>query len=911
MIGKTLGQYEIESRLGAGGMGEVYRARDTRLGRSVAIKLLPDAFAGDRDRAARFEREAKALAALNHPHVATLYGFEESEGAYFLAMELIEGETLSERIARGPIFADDALRIAQQIAEALEGAHEKGIIHRDLKPGNIKITPDGAVKVLDFGLAKALDLSPTSTALSKSPTSMDSGAASGILLGTAGYMSPEQAKGRPADTRSDIFSFGCVLYEMLTGARPFPGDSFPEVIAGVIAREPDLSKLPINLNPRVLELLRRCLDKDPRRRWHAVADARMEIAAILADPQGALIQAAPTKRHSRRSRAVGMVAALLIGAAIAAPAIWLYKSTPVKSVKRFTFALQGESFSRAGRQFLSIAPDGSEFVYTADNKLRLKPLRELDPITIQGPTDDMVNPVFSPDGQSIVFFSPGDTTLKRVPTAGGAPVTLCPITSNVFGMSWGTDDQILFGQNPEGIQRVSANAGKPETVIPAASGEILQGPQLLPGGKSILFTFKDASSGWDKGKIAVQTPGANDRKVLIEGATDARYLPTGHLVYYAGGNILAIPFDVKALTLRGHPVPVVEGVRFATSGNAGSAQFSVSRTGTLIYAEGLPLAVQSSPQGGLIVVLVDKNGAPAPTALLPNSYAAVRISPNGKQIAVGTDDGKEANIWVYDLAGKAAIRRLTFGGRNLYPVWSGDGERILFQSDREGDKGIFWQRADGTGMAERLTKPEKDVEHIPESWLPGMPSSKDGQKFSFRITSGGRWTIWLYSITDKMATPLIANPSFTQYGSAFSPDGKWVAYHTDEAGSTGLYIQPFPTAGGAKYLIDPARLANNPSWSPDSREVFFHRGNASTMHGVRIETQPAFTASPPSDLPVRLFEWDANVRKYDITPDGKQFVMLYAPQTTAVATATAPAEPQEIRVVLNWFEELKRLAPVK
>jgi eukaryotic-like serine/threonine-protein kinase len=916
MIGKILGQYEIQSRLGAGGMGEVYRARDTRLGRSVAIKLLPEAFVEDRDRAGRFEREAKALAALNHPNVATLYGFEECDGACFLAMELIEGETLSERIGRGPIAAEEAFRILHQIAEALEAAHAKGIIHRDLKPGNIKLTPEGVVKVLDFGLAKALDPSRTPTPLSHSPTAMtamDSGAATGVMLGTAGYMSPEQAKGRAADERSDVFSFGCVLYEMLTGMRPFPGDSLPEVMAGVIAREPDLAKLPANLNPRVPELLRRCLDKDPRRRWHAIADARVEIAAILADPHGTLTATPLSRGRSSRQRALTTAVALLIGAAIGAPAIWFFNAAPAKTVKRFTFTLEGIRFSNTGRQFLSIAPDGSQFVFTAGGRLQLKPLRELEPIAIQGPPQgNLIGPAFSPDGQSIVYNSGPDRALKRVPAAGGAPITLCPVEQNPMGISWGNDDHILFGQT-KGILRVSANAGEPEVAIPAVNGEILHGPQLLPDGKSILFTASDAAGTWEKAKIVVQTRGSNDRKVLVDNATDGRYLPTGHLVYYSGGNLVAVAFDVKKLMVSGRAAPVVEGVRM--SGGSGAAEFSVSNNGTLIYAEGAPGAptAQGTLQGGVTIVLLSPSGTVMPTALLPNNYVSVRFSPDEKQIAVGTDDGKEANIWVYDLAGKAAIRRLTFGGRNLYPLWSGDGERILYQSDREGDKGIFWQRADGTGMAERITKPEKDAEHMPESWLPATPATKGSGKFSFRITKGGQQAVWLYSIADKMATPLIANPGFNQRGSDFSRDGKWIVYRSDESGATGLYVQPFPTAGGAKYLIDSNPNSNNPSWLPDGSGVFFVRGitgRGVNIYLVRIATQPAFTATPAQQANTGFqFERDANVRKYDF---GNAGIVLITPQAlTANATTTAPPEPQEIRVVLNWFEELNRLVPIR
>jgi Tol biopolymer transport system component len=642
---------------------------------------------------------------------------------------------------------------------------------------------------------------------------------------------------------------------------------------------------------------------------------RLEIAAIRADPQGAVVQTQPARRRSTRNRAAAMAGALLFGAAVSIPAVWFFKTVPVKAVTRFTFDLArtpNKSFSNTGRQFLSISPDGSQFVYTAGGALQLKPLGELDPITIQGPQGGVVNPVFSPDGQFIVFVNTADQTLKRVPTAGGDPFTLCPIESNVFGLSWGAGDQILFGQPAKGILRVSVNGGKPETLIPAESGELLQGPQLLPDGKSILFTSSNGSA-WDLAKAVIQTPGAKDRKVLIEGAADARYLPTGHLVYYQGGVVRAVPFDVKKLSVTGHAVPVVEGVRFSNAGASGSAEFSISNNGTLIYAEGPVQAVQSSTQGGLNVALVDQNGVQSPTSLLPNNYASVRMSPNGKQVAVGMDDGKEANIWIYDLSSKVAIRRLTFGGRNLYPLWSGDGQYLLYQSDREGDMAIFWQPADGTGKAERLTKPEKNAAHIPESWLPG---TKDAQKFSFRVTTGGHDAIWLYSVAEKMATPLIAGSGFNQNASAFSPDGKWIAYESDEVGSPGLFVQPYPTAGGAKYLIDGGtatavgKYGYFPTWSPDSKDVYFHRSGGGVMHGVHIQTQPAFTSSPPSDMPVRSFIYDSKIRMYDITPDGKQFVMLFNPQSAA-GNGAASALPQDIRVTLNWFEELKRLAPVK
>jgi serine/threonine-protein kinase len=903
MIQSHLGHYAIESPLGSGGMGDVYRARDTRLGRSVAIKVLPEVFTGNIERVERFEREARVLASLNHPNIATLYGFEAFENVRFLVMELAEGQTLAERIARGPIPVDEAMKIARQIAEALEAAHEKGIIHRDLKPANIKVTMDGKVKVLDFGLAKAMESVPNSP-MSNSPTLMSVAATNaGIILGTAAYMSPEQAKGLAADARSDIFSFGCVLYEMLTGGQPFQGDSVAEVMAGVIARPPEFTLLPANLNPRITELLQRCLEKDPRRRWQTVGGVRAEIDVMLADPHGLVIQPEVALRRPLWKRAIPALVGILAGGAIAGAAVWFLKPPPAKAVTRFVVAVPGFNFT--GRRSIDISRDGTQLVYVPPNGLDLRPISDLNLISIQGLTVDARNPVFSPDGHSIVFWTQSDGTLKRIPTSGGASVTLCP-ADNVYGMSWGLDDEIVFGQGGKGIFRVSANAGKADLIVAARNGELLHGPQMLPGGQAILFTsamgaIRDSAT-WDHGKTYVQRLPSGDRKLLIDGGSDARYVPTGHIIYALAGNLVAVPFDLETLSVTGRAVPVVERVQEAFQfGGTGTAQFSISDNGTLIYIPGDP--VGSAASGGATnVSIVDFSGAGTPLGFPINEYVSARVSPDGKQLAVGTDNGREADIYVYDLSGKTSLRQLTFSGRNLYPVWSGDSKRILFQSDREKDVAIFWQLADGTGVAERLTKPESGASHIPESWLPRE------QKFSYLVLKGDQ-DIWVHSIDDKKDTPLIVIPGSNQHDSMFSPDGHWIAYRSEEPAKTGVYVEPYPTTG-AKYLLGAKEpLAVSPVWSPEGKTVFFNLGGNSVIHSVGIQVQPTFTSTNTATLSVSRFRLIRGYRTYDITPDGKHFVLIRdAAQRTDVGAT--PIVSPEIRVVLNWFEELKRLVPL-
>jgi serine/threonine-protein kinase len=908
------GPYHILSALGAGGMGEVYRAKDSKLGRDVALKILPASFTNDPERVARFRREAQVLASLNHPHIAQIYGLEEASGMQFLVLELVDGESLDKRIARGRIPVDEALGIAKQIAEALEAAHEKGIIHRDLKPANIALTKDGHVKVLDFGLAKAVEATGSGSNLSMSPTittpAMMTGV--GVILGTAAYMSPEQAKGRPADKRTDVWAFGCVLCEMLTGQRAFEGEEVSDVLASVLKSEPDFGLLPARLNPDLQKLLRRCLEKNPNRRWHAVGDLRIELESTAAQPTVAPsgAQAIAMPRPLWKRAAPFVVTAIMAGAIAGAGSWYLRPASPLAVVTRFLFTLpEGQQFSNTGRQLVAISPDGTLFMYVANNRLYLKPMRELNAIAVAGTEiaqGGVINPVFSPDGRSLAYFSVADRTFKRIAVSGGAAVTICQ-ADLPFGMSWGPDDQLVFGQGAKGIMRVSAKGGKPETIVTMKDNEAAHGPQVLPGGDAVLFTL--ATTGgtdrWEKAKIVVQSLKSNARHVLIDGGTDARYVPTGHLVYELNGTLLAVPFDVRHLQVTGGPVPVVEGVRTARPTLTGTAQFSFSDTGSLVYIPGTgPATVTPNT-----LAMVDRTGKVKALPLPPGPYDMPRISPNGKQLVFHTNDGKEEIVWVYDLSGKTSPRRLTFGGSNLAPMWSGDGERIVFTSDREGDRGIFWQRADGTGSAERLTKADQGVQHVPNSWAP------KADRFSFMSGKANDYGIWTYSLQEKKASVLVHTPSSNQYESSFSPDGKWLAYQSNEGGDFQVYVQPYPVTG-AKFQMTRAsspgasgQQHHHPIWSPDGKELLYGT-EANQMASVSIQTQSGFAFGNPVPLPVKGFvQLVAGPRHFDITPDGKQFVMVFPPGQAV--TSAEPRQSPQIEVVINWFEELKQRVPTK
>ncbi|HEX7778412.1 MAG TPA: protein kinase, partial [Vicinamibacterales bacterium] len=650
VIGKTIGSYEVESKLGAGGMGEVYKARDTRLGRHVAIKSLPNLVANDPERVARFEREAQVLAALSHPHIGAIYGLEVAEGgkSRYLILEFIDGESLASRLQRGALPIDEAVTYARQMLDALEAAHEKGIVHRDLKPGNVMLTTDNQIKILDFGLARVIDSDPTASQ-SNSPTLTFAATQAGVVLGTAAYMSPEQAKGRVADRRSDVWAFGCVFFEMLTGKRVFEGEDVSETLAAVLRADPEWQALPADVPAGVRSLLKRCLDRDRKTRIPEIGTVRFLLHDALTQPpapEPAPVGVAPPKRALWK-RAVPVALAALAAGALGVAAAWYFKPPPAPAVSRFVVPLpEGVNFTGTGRHHVALSPDGQRMAFVAGNRLYLRLMSDFEAKPIPG-TDALNNvtePVFSPDGQSLVFFAGMDNTIKKVAISGGAAVTMCP-ASNPYGMTW-SEDGIVFGQaTPEerALLRVSPNGGTPERLLVLKGDEVAHGPQILPGGEAVLFTLGTgtAADRWEKADIVVHSLKSGERKRLFTGGTDARYLPTGHIVYALGGNLFAVVFDLDRLEVKGGPVPVVEGVRRSPGGATGAAQYGVSATGSLIYVPGT--AGSSSAQ--FDVVVADRNGALTALKLPPGAYESPRVAPDGKRITFGTQDTKEATVW--------------------------------------------------------------------------------------------------------------------------------------------------------------------------------------------------------------------------------------------------------------------------
>jgi len=683
--GTRLGPYDVLAAIGAGGMGEVYRARDTKLGRDVALKILPESVIHDPERLARFRREAQLLAALNHPHIGGIYGFGEAEGNQFLVLELIEGETLAARLQRGAVPVPEALEIAREIAAALEAAHDKSIIHRDLKPSNIAFSGDGTVKVLDFGLARPAggDAAAPDSNVMNSPTvtSPLTLTALGVILGTAAYMSPEQARGAIADKRADVWGFGCVLYEMLTGRRAFPGDDVTDTLAAVIRSQPDWTALPASLPPAVRTLLEGCLEKDRRKR---IAD--LSVARFVLERRAELT--APAARDHAVTPA-WVLALLVLGAAGlgAGAASWLGRETPAPlAVTRFVVPVPEGRLIIPSRRVLAISPDGSKIAYSTDDGLWVRPLSELETRRIA--TADMpVHPTFSPDGQSIAFWAEG--ALKRIPVTGGVPVTICDVVGSPYSVSW-THDGIILVDAVKGILRVSANGGTPDVLVPRKDAEgIAHVAQLLPGGDTLLFAIgrlEPSANFWDSAQIVAQSLETGQRKVLIQGGSNPIYVGTGHIVYAVEGTLMAVAFDVAALELRGDPVPVLEGVRRIAPAGGGEAQFVISRSGALVY---LPGPARAGHEG---VFLFGKDGTQESLKLPKGRYAYPRVSPDGRWLAFESSDGKESTIAVYHLSGTTAARRLTFGGNSRFPVWNRDSTRVVFQSDREGDAGIFCSR---------------------------------------------------------------------------------------------------------------------------------------------------------------------------------------------------------------------------
>ena len=736
-VGSRIAHYDVTALIGEGGMGQVYQATDTKLNRQVALKILPEAFATDPDRLARFQREAQILASLNHPGIAAIYGIEEQDDTRALVLELVEGPTLADRIAQGPIPLDEALPIAKQIAEALEAAHEAGIIHRDLKPANIKVRKDGTVKVLDFGLAKALDPSLTSDP-SESPTLTAAATQMGVIMGTAAYMSPEQASGSPVDKRADIWSFGVVLFEMLTGARPFVGDDVSRTLAQVIAIDPDLSTLPKDLPPVLRSFLRGCLEKKRTQRVQAIGDVRLVLegafdtaASTPSEPTGA-----PKLQVWHRSVA-GLTAVLLV-AAITGVAVWsLTRPAPLR-VTRVSISTSPPPFvfTTGATPSVVISPDGTRIVYaTGGRGFHVRALDQLDAVPLRGA--GVLSPFLSPDGNWVGYGGTfEDHTLKKVSIHGGPPITITE--SNGFdGASWGLDDTIIFAMRSTntGLLRVSAAGGESESLTTLEEGEIAhRWPHILPGGQSVLFTVVKGQVaqvgqtalrvGSENMEIAALRLNTGERILLVPSGSNPHYAPTGHLVYGVDGTLWAVPFDPDRLAVTGDPVLVLEGV--VTQGS-GAAHFSFASDGSLVY---LPGAAGGGAEGTL--VWVDRQGNETPLDLQQEArtYGTPRLSPDGTRLAVTVRDEND-DVWVSELASGTLRRLTTDPASDHIPLWTPDGERVVFASQREGSWGLFSMAWDGTGAAERLMVIEDAQNLQPYDWSP------DGALlFEYQTTTG-------------------------------------------------------------------------------------------------------------------------------------------------------------------------------
>ncbi len=908
--GTRLGPYAIVAPLGAGGMGEVYRARDTKLERDVAIKILPELLAADPERIARFAREAKILASLNHPHIAAIYGFEEASGIRALVMELVEGPTLADRITQGPIPIDHALPIAAQIADALEAAHEQGIIHRDLKPANIKVRPDGTVKVLDFGLAKAMEPGGASSAHAmNSPTISMQATEPGIILGTAAYMSPEQARGGALDRRADIWAFGVVLYEMLTGRRLFDGATVSDTLAAVLRQDIDWKALPAQTTPSTRRLLRRCLERDPKQRLRDIGDARLEIDDLLSG------RAEPTTTVAPISAAVPMwrralpwavaIGALSVAAAVLA--LWApWRTAPPAAPVRLEVTIGVDASLVNLSASLAAAPDGSLLAFAAQSsqgtpQLYLRRLGELRAVPLAG-TANARNPFFSPDGQWIGFFAEGK--LKKIAVTGGAAVTLCDAPSGRGG-TWAEDGSIVFQPSPtgSGLVRVSSAGGTPAPLTTRASGDLTQRwPQVLPGGTAVLYTAHTSVTGFDDATIVVQPLPDGVPKVVRRGGFYGRYLRSGHLVYVHQGTLFAEPFDLARLEPTGQPVPVVEGIsNFSGSGfggiggEAGSAQVAWTEAGTLVYVSG------QSAGGEAPIQWMDRAGKVSPLRATPANWGHPSLAPDGRRLAIDINNG-QTDVWVYEWA-RDTLTRVTFdAAADTTPVWTPDGRRIVFRSNRDKSLSLYWQRADGTGDVQRLT--ESQNSQYPASWHPSgtfLAFSETRPQTSNDLMilpiDGDEASGW----KPGKPTVFLGTP-FIEVEPMFSPDGRWIAYHSNESGRVEMYVRPFPGPGG-KWLISTDGGAY-PTWSRTRHEIFYASPDNRLMVASYAVEGDSFKADKPRVWSERRFSVRPRLRSFDLHPDGERFVLAAAPDNESAV------KQDKLVFIFNFFDELRRLAPV-
>ncbi len=881
-----IGPYDVASLLGRGGMGEVYRARDPRLGRDVALKVLPERHALDAEHLERFEREARVLASLNHPNIAALYGIEEVRGRQALVMELVEGITLAERIASGPIPLAEALPIARQIGEALEAAHDRGFVHRDLKPANVCVRPDGTVKVLDFGLAKAIALGdhgadPMITART----------GAGAMVGTASYMSPEQARGATVDRRTDIWAFGCVLFEMLTGERAFAGDSTTDVIARIIEREPDFDRLPATTPAAVARVLRRCLRKSVRERLRHIGDAVLELNEASEADASNRIHATPVPvRIDARTRIV-WIGASLAAVALTAVGVWqIARDRPAPlPVSRTVVAFPASApLVVSLGSSVAISNDGQYLAAKSNGGAwTIRRRDRLDVTMVGGNGLFIAQPFFSPDGEWLGFGDGAGTApavLKRVPTRGGTPVRIASLPGQFLGATWGADGAIVYATD-DGLYRVSADGGVPQLIRAAdhQRGEVISWPEFLPGGRWLLSTITGRGTALPArvgdGSVVAIDLRTGERRTVLPGVTHARYLPTGHLVYTSSGTLYAVPFDSDRLDV-GEPVPLMTDVR--------DDDFALSAQGTLAYVSGNDSRRQ--------LVWVDRSGREESISAPPGRYVYPSLSPDGTKVALDID-GPDRNIWVFDLR-RETMTRLTFDpAEDLLPIWTPDGTRILF-SRRVGAARLYSQAADGSGTATLLNDAS--------SSQMALSVTSDGKRLVF---SEGTNDVSVMALDgSRRVEPLLTSGAREMHG-MLSPDGRWLAYSSDETGEFNVFVRPFPDTRQGKWQISTSG-GSQPLWSRDGLELYY-RDPAGAVMASSVKPRPSFLAGAVAKLfDGASYSGGGNVvqgRTYDISPDGRRFLLIKMPPPKL---NELPAN-NSLVLVQNWFDEVRRLAPAR
>ena len=887
--GQTLLHYRIVDKLGEGGMGHVWRAVDTNLDRQVAIKVLPEIFSQDPERLGRFEREAKLLASLNHPHIAGIYGIHEDDTSMgsvrFLAMELVEGEDLAERLARGRLPVDEALAVSRQIAAALEAAHSNGVVHRDLKPANVVLTGDGQAKVLDFGLAKAAepDAASASGSLSLSPTMTSAGTVAGVLLGTAAYMSPEQARGKPVDRRADLWALGCVIYECLTGEQLFKGETVSDTLAAVLRKEPDWSRLPADTPPLLRLLVQRCLTRDPSSRQQDAGDARVSLEQVIEDPSAELLglgAATVDEPEGRRfSPTIAVVAALVLVVAAAATA-WTLKPSAAEPIPapevRFEVMLpQGDNFSANYNRVVTISPDSRTLAYMVSDGLMLRSLDSTEQRPIPD-TQEARSPAFSYDSRQVAFWDNGH--IMRISVDGGVPIIVGPLPKRPMGLHWAADDFIYAGRADRGIWRVPASGGELEQVLELEEGEYAHGPELLPGGEWMMFSLSRGVRAWIDGSIVAQSLKTGKREVLVRRGREARYLQNGHLTFVQDNTLFAAPFDLDKLEITGPTEAMESSVHSSAADETGAAGYDVSDSGVLAFA---PPSWLGARMAGL--TFLDREGNEQPFAIGPRRLVVAKLSPDETRVAAQINDIEGTHIWIISVD-RERVQRLTTTGRNTDPVWSHDGRHVYFASVRDGVNDIWRRPAD-------LSAPAEKVLEIPGAELPSSVST-DGAWLYYSRMSPGDSDIARVSLVGEPEVEVLVESPADELDGGVSPDGRFVCFHSNETGQWDIHVMEIESK--RRWMISTTSGFAS-IWTRDGKQIIY--STAGIGHRVEVRTSPDFSAGDP--IPAFDLDLSRTGQVMDATRDGERLLVSFID-----VDDESEGRPR-VTVALNWFDEIE------